>query len=84
MAVSSHMTIRDMRNARSSCVRVYNKVRGHWLARLATLYLGRNALTMEKLEDAVKTASAELGYLSLKEKQLEVITSFLSGRDVCG
>ena len=30
----------------------------------------------------MKTASAELGYMSLKEKQLEVITSFLSGRDV--
>ena len=28
----------------------------------------------------MKTASAELGYLSLKEKQLEVIISFLSGR----
>ena len=37
---------------------------------------------MEKLEDAVKTASAELGYTSLKKKQLEVITAFLSGRDV--
>ena len=34
MAVSSHMTIRDMRNARSSCVRVYNR-RG-WRARLDT------------------------------------------------
>ena len=31
----------------------------------------------------MKTASAELGYImSLKEKQLKVITSFLSGRDV--
>ena len=37
---------------------------------------------MEKLEDAVKIASAELGYTPLKEEQLEVITSFLSGRDV--
>ena len=27
---------------------------------------------MEKLEDAVKTASAELGYLLLKEKQLKL------------
>ena len=61
MAVSSHMTIRDICNARSSCVRVYNILAG----------------TMEKLEDAVKTASAEFGYLSLKEKQLEVITSYL-------
>ena len=78
MAVSSHMTIRDMRNVRSSYVRVYNKVRGHWPARLVILAM------MEKLKDAVKTASAELGYLLLKEKQLEVITSFLSGRDVCG
>lgn len=40
------------------------------------------ARTMEKLEDAVKTASAELGYMSLKQKQLEVVTAFLSGRDV--
>ena len=37
---------------------------------------------MEKLEDAVKTASAKLGYVPLKEEQLEVITSLLSGRDV--
>ena len=40
------------------------------------------ARTMEKLEDAVKTASAKLGYMSLKQKQLEVVTAFLSGRDV--
>ena len=30
----------------------------------------------------MKTASSELGYASLKDKQLAVVTEFLSGRDV--
>ena len=39
---------------------------------------------MEKnatIEDIVKAASAELGYPSLKDKQLLVITEFVSGHD---
>ena len=36
----------------------------------------------KEVERAVTTASTELGYASLKDKQKEVITKFISGRDV--
>ena len=37
---------------------------------------------MEKNEDIVKAVSAELGYPSLKDKQLLVISEFVSDHDV--
>ena len=36
----------------------------------------------EAIDKAVRMATAELGYASLKDKQIQVVTEFASGRDV--
>ena len=43
----------------------------------------QTAMAQDKaIDKAVRMATAELGYASLKDKQIQVVTEFTSGRDV--